>query len=340
MDLDAEPAWLDTAFDQEHEKRVASETEPLFGSGKLPLDSPSGEKDEESQPGNYGAIQSSPDDNHSAAPSSKSGGGRSKASTKKSAQKQVSKNKNEPPKSLFDDDYEKPYADDSSNLSEDGLTTLTLDTKPHMPTRNWCLEFFRFCAGVTVIASLGLLATQGTSKSFSEMLLSWIQQHCTRLLTKLHSLFDSLLLVIPLFFAPLKAQGYFDLALKVYVALFCLLFILVECDTPIPLIRNSDLLQSYLSRGFLYSFLGLICLEEAYSERVKEMVSSHADEFHVAWASLFMQISSWLIFACGIFYMLMGLCCLKRLRDKIRIKDKDVWKKYRKDLKEWKRLNA
>ena len=146
--------------------------------------------------------------------------------------------------------------------------------------------------------------------------------------------------IIPLFVAPFKEQGYFDLALKVYISLFCLLFILVEFDAPVPFIRNSQLLQSYLSRGFIYSFLGLICLEEAYSERVKEIVKLHADEFHVAWASLFMQISSWLIFACGVNYMCMGCCCLKKYRDKIRKKDKELWKKYRKEMKKWKRLNT
>lgn len=125
----------------------------------------------------------------------------------------------------------------------------------------------------------------------------------------------------------------------VYVALFCMIFILVECDAPVPFIRNSPLLQTYLSRGFVYSFLGLICLQEAYSERVKEMVSAHADEFHVAWASLFMQLSSWLIFGCGVGYMLMGVCCLKNLRDKLREKDKKNWKRYRREMKEWKRLN-
>ena len=290
--------WLSRDNDHIHKTRTVDETEPLFGTGKLPVEGEINDDDIESH-SNYGSVQSKPNDKWSAessgspAPSSKSG-----RSDKKSKKKKKTR---PPPKSIFDD------SDDniSSAFSEDSRTALTLDSKPHMPARNWCLDFFRLVSAVTVIASLGLLATQ----------------------------------LLPLFLAPLKSQGYFDLALKVYVACFCFLFIVVECDVPVPFVRHSQLLQTYLSRGFLYSFLGLICLQEAYSERVKEMVSTHADEFDVAWASLFMQISSWLIFACGVFYMLMGLCCLKNLRDRIRKKDKEVWKKYRKDYKEWKRLN-
>ncbi|CAB9519007.1 expressed unknown protein (Partial), partial [Seminavis robusta] len=226
--------------------------------------------------------------------------------------KQSKKKKTDvPPKSIFDEyNNTEPFHDDDKDDSsvitgDDTHTALTLDTKPHMPKRNWCVEYFRVVSTITGISSLGLLATQ----------------------------------MIPLFFAPLKSQGYFDLALKFYVSLFCILFLLVESNAPIPFLRNSPILQTFISRGFLYSFLGLICLEEAYSERVKTMVSAHADQFHVAWASLFMQISAWFIFGCGIWYMLMGFCCLKRLRDRVKKKDRQVWIKYRKDLKEWKRMN-
>jgi hypothetical protein len=142
--------------------------------------------------------------------------------------------------------------------------------------------------------------------------------------------------IIPLALAP-KSQGILDFALKVYVSLFCVLFLLVEFDA--PFVRKAQLLQMYLSRGYLYSFLGLICVSEAYSERVKEIVKTHADQFHVAWASLFMQISSWLMLGCGLFYMGMGVCCLKRVRDNMSKKNKQAWVKYRKDMKEWKRLN-
>lgn len=303
--------WLSRDNDHIHQK----ESEPLFGTGKLPLQGEVEDKnDMEAQSTNnstdYGAVadnaqwvKDSRSNSGSPAPSS----AKSKSSKKKTKKKKKAAAPPPPPTSIFDsDDDEEEHDNISSVLSEDdSLTCLTMDGKPHLPTRNWCLEFFRLVSGVTILASLGLLATQ----------------------------------LLPVILVPLKQQGYFDLALKVYVACFCFLFIMVELDAPLPAVRNSQLLQTYLSRGFLYSFLGLICLQEAYSERVKDMMV-HADEFHVAWASLFMQISSWLITACGLFYMLMGLCCLKKLRDRIRKKDKAVWKKYRKEYAEWKRLNG
>lgn len=295
---ETEPLWLSKDNDHLLQKED-EESEALFGTGNIPLDGevtdhPTPIPDVESQPSNsnYGSIK---EESPSLASSNKS---------KKNKKKQTKQN---PPTTIFDDEVEDKKSYDNSSVSDADDDDLTMEsTKPHMPNRNWCLAFFRLVAGVTVLASLGLLVTQ----------------------------------LLPLIFGGIQSQGYFDLALKVYVALFCLLFLLVEFDAPVPVIRNSFLLQAYLSRGFIYSFLGLICLQEAYSERVKEIVSTHADEFHVAWASLFMQISSWLIFACGIFYMFMGICCLKRLRDKLREKDKKAWKKYRKELKEWKRLNT
>jgi hypothetical protein len=42
------------------------------------------------------------------------------------------------------------------------------------------------------------------------------------------------------------------------------------------------------------------------------------DKFHVAWVPMFMQITSWIMFAVGCCYMLLGICCLWRLRDKLR----------------------
>ena len=307
-----EPVWLSPDYDHLH--KPVDETEPLFGSGKIPLegegndDKQDGDVESQSHYGSTESWQAKPSSTVSPVPSSKSGGGLSKGSNAKKGPKKKKEKKKKPPppppKSIFDEPKDDEN-DGSAFSDDDNDTDLTLETKPHMPQRNWCLDFFRLVSAVTTVSSLALLATQ----------------------------------LIPLFLAP-NSQGYFDVALKVYCTLFCFLFIFVECDVPIPVIRESDLLQTYVSRGFLYSFLGLICLQEAYSERVKEMVKVAEDEFHVAWASLFMQISSWLIFSCGLLYMLMGLCCLKKLRDRIRKKDRIRWQKYRKELKRWKRENG
>jgi hypothetical protein len=112
---------------------------------------------------------------------------------------------------------------------------------------------------------------------------------------------------------------------------------MVEYDLNIPFVRQSVFLQTYASRGFLYSFLGLTCLEEAYSERVNDMLAHANEKFHVAWFALFLQVSAWSLCALGVLYFVMGLFCMKRVRDKLVKQDRERWKEYREALKEWQR---
>ena len=51
---------------------------------------------------------------------------------------------------------------------------------------------------------------------------------------------------------------------------------------------------------------------------------------------IFMQVSSWMMFAIGAVYMMLGTCCLRGWRDKMKQKEKDDWHQYRQDLKAWK----
>jgi hypothetical protein len=178
--------------------------------------------------------------------------------------------------------------------------------KPHMPNQTPCLWIFHTLEGVAVISALCLLMSQAIPVALVAATSSEVQ------------------------------MSFLSVALKVYISLFCVAFVLVELNLAIPFLRTSELLQSFLSRGFIYSFLGLICVEEAYSERVKDIVSHGKDEFHVGWLAIFMQISSWFMLSVGALYMLLGVFCLKGLRDRMHKKEKDDWKKYREDLKVWK----
>lgn len=182
--------------------------------------------------------------------------------------------------------------------------------KPHMPRQNPCLWIFHLLQGVAVVSALCLLITQA----------------------------------IPIALAVATSypdeMNFLGLALKVYISLFCILFVLVEANVNFPFIRTSPLLQTFLSRGFIYSFLGLICVEEAYSERVKDLVSHGKDAFHVGWLAIFMQISSWFMLGVGTMYMLLGVFCLKGLRDRMHQREHDNWKKYREDLRAWKEIHG
>jgi hypothetical protein len=210
-------------------------------------------------------------------------------------------------------DEENSAAGVSQATRSTAATAASINSKslmPHRPRENPCLWLFHFLQGVAVLVSLCLLATQ----------------------------------LIPLFLMSAadysERIGILSVALKVYIALFCLMFVVVETGLPVPFVRSSQLLQNYLSRGFIYSFLGLICVEEAYSERVKDLITHGKDEFHVGWVAIFMQLSSWLMLGVGVLYMLLGMCCLNLLRVKLQKKEKEDWKRYREQMKLWKEMNT
>ena len=190
-------------------------------------------------------------------------------------------------------------ATNSTTASSGKKRSLVADGKPETPRRKFLLDVFFFIEGFGVVTSLCLMTTQ----------------------------------IIPMILIPIHDLGVFSFILKIYVSLFCLLFLLLEWDISIVFLRNATFLQNYFSRGFLYSFMGLSCLEEAYSERVKDMVAHAKEEFHVSWVSLFMQVSSWMMLGLGILYMIMGLCCLKLLRDKLKLSHQQSWSEYREQMK-------
>jgi len=209
-----------------------------------------------------------------------------------------------------DDDEEKRKKAASKDMFEDEPageedTKDPKKHKPDIPTPNMLLAVFFFLEGCGILSSLALLATQ----------------------------------IIPIWLLTIKQMGLLPFLLKIYVSLFCILFMTVESDPPIQALKNAAFLRGYLFRGFLYSFVGLSCAEEAYSERVKDMLSHAKDTFHVAWLSLFIDISSWVMIGLGAIYMLLGICCMKGVRDRMKTDYKKRWKTYREHMKIYKRHN-
>ena len=177
---------------------------------------------------------------------------------------------------------------------------------PHQPPINPCLWLFHLLEGISAVAAGLILLNQ----------------------------------LLPFFLVKTKdipsKIGILNSILKVYISLFCIAFILVECSAKIPLLVNSAILQTYFSRGFLYSFVGLICVVEAYSEQIRSIVSHASDSLHISWVSIMMEITSWIMLSCGFMYMLLGLCCLKRLRDRMKRQENEAWRSYKEGVKEWK----
>lgn len=92
-----------------------------------------------------------------------------------------------------------------------------------------------------------------------------------------------------------------------------------------------------MSRGFLYSFVGIISVQEANNERVQAMFSTADSPVHVLWLAIFMSITSWMMIGTGLLYLVMGMLCLKGLRDRMQEKESDDWRIYRQERAEWKK---
>jgi hypothetical protein len=103
--------------------------------------------------------------------------------------------------------------------------------------------------------------------------------------------------------------------------------------------RESLTPELQFSRGFLYSFIGLSALEEAYSERVEDMIAHSKDEFRVSWISLFMQMSAWSLLVIGGLYMVFGLCCLNAIRTRVYRNHKEKWDTYREAMRIYRQQN-
>ena len=190
--------------------------------------------------------------------------------------------------------------------------------KPDRPTYNACLYMFHLLEGIAITAAMALLVTQIMPFILVQIDSTQKQEQQTNTMT----------------------MNLLTIALRIYVTLFCCLFIMTELGTSF-VHKTLPLLQYYSSRGFLYSFLGLICAEEAYSERIKETLSLSTNGAtniqHIGWASIFMEVSSWFMLGIGIVYMLLGMCCCKRVRDHYQQKETDAWKQYKIDLQAWNR---
>lgn len=201
----------------------------------------------------------------------------------------------------------KGKADDASTITNDGRNSVIsqIIEKPHVPSQNPCLWLFHLLEGIATLTSALLMFSQ----------------------------------LIPLFMPSGKVTHPDVLAaiLKLYVSLICFAFIVVEADLPVPFVRDSSLLQTFGSRGFIYSFVGLVTTTEAYSQRVDDLITHSSDKFYIGWVPIFMQVVAWMMFGIGAAYMMLGICCLRGMRDRMKQQERDMWKQYREDMRKWRR---
>jgi hypothetical protein len=116
-------------------------------------------------------------------------------------------------------------------------------------------------------------------------------------------------------------------ALRIYVALFCLIGVLVETEVQAPpcfkrIKKEGGLLHNWIWRGFLYSFLGLVGCEEGIAVQTELLHPSHNSEpskmidIQINWAAFIMETCSWVVVGTGVLYFCLGVVCCQAVRDK------------------------
>eukprot|EP00978_Attheya_sp_CCMP212_P006353 scaffold14384_cov48-Attheya_sp.AAC.1 len=76
--------------------------------------------------------------------------------------------------------------------------------------------------------------------------------------------------------------------LRVYMMLFCTGFILTELEVDIFL-KWMPAFGNWVFRGFIYSFIGVVCAEEAYSVQVSD-IATHTNVFSGTVKAIFLMI--------------------------------------------------
>ena len=104
-------------------------------------------------------------------------------------------------------------------------------------------------------------------------------------------------------------------SLRLYILIFCLIFIFVELDWPPRIMRNLST-NNWLMRGWIYSFLGLVGMEEAFAVLVSD--SSTNNILGSDLISIFIQLASWGMVLIGVLYFALGILCMRSLKEKVR----------------------
>lgn len=110
----------------------------------------------------------------------------------------------------------------------------------------------------------------------------------------------------------------FDLLEKVlrgYISVFCLVCIAIEAEW---LFRDTTI-SNFMVRGIIYSFIGSVGMEQAV--RVNKL--NHAADSWAMFTALFLQIASYSETCLGCLYFIMGIFCMKIMRDKMRGKENE-----------------
>lgn len=103
--------------------------------------------------------------------------------------------------------------------------------------------------------------------------------------------------------------------LRVYVLILCILFLLSELQFE-RFLKLVPPLRNWIYRGFLYSLVGIIGVEESVAALAEQYPK--VPRFEEEMASLFLKVTSYCMFGIGVLYMAMGILCLKSVWEKLK----------------------
>eukprot|EP00561_Arcocellulus_cornucervis_P014695 CAMPEP_0185805624 /NCGR_PEP_ID=MMETSP1322-20130828/3972_1 /TAXON_ID=265543 /ORGANISM="Minutocellus polymorphus, Strain RCC2270" /LENGTH=226 /DNA_ID=CAMNT_0028501673 /DNA_START=1 /DNA_END=678 /DNA_ORIENTATION=- len=104
-----------------------------------------------------------------------------------------------------------------------------------------------------------------------------------------------------------------QVVLKLYVMAFCVLIIMNEMEWT-RLATESKLLVNWMGRGFSYSFVGLVSVEEN-DVMVRFINVSLAGKTQL----MFIEAVSYMMVGVGVIYFILGLSCCKSVSDRARL---------------------
>jgi hypothetical protein len=109
-------------------------------------------------------------------------------------------------------------------------------------------------------------------------------------------------------------QGPIQWVMRFYVIVLCCLVVMNELEWT-RLTRDSTILRVWITRGFLYAFVGVLGLDQ---NSTNAAASNAASSVPSAAATVYFGVVAWFILLCGMLYSLMGVCCLQLAQDRMR----------------------
>mmetsp|Transcript_16834 Transcript_16834/g.38812 ORF Transcript_16834/g.38812 Transcript_16834/m.38812 type:complete len:127 (+) Transcript_16834:563-943(+) len=112
--------------------------------------------------------------------------------------------------------------------------------------------------------------------------------------------------------------------------MICLGMLLAEIRLPIAFFR-SMVLQSFICRGFLYAFIGNLCLVQSNAEEMRQFILHHG-KFFTSWNSILLTVAGYMGYTIGGIYLGLGIFCFRHIFEHVHTSGSEATAQKRKTL--------